>query len=265
MEESIVFQMCVIGIVLAATTAFHLPNDVRASRYLQKYPLGIHTHSKSLKPLWAKLKYIEPEEVETFYNPYNIFEDEDYFDSPAPEFVRKEDLFRDDAGLPDWTIEEIAKDYDFPMEFFGWSLCKFGISPPILPTKRLRDIVDAEQAFALLEAMTSLDRSEVRVLFIDDSIKMLSKLLDVSLSDIFKVCSKEKIFLPFGVNTHLHVEDYAKLRQGLGMEPLDFEKDEDESYVSKEDYNYLDDDAVADERFLDGMDEDDSRIEDLFG
>ena len=56
---------------------------------------------------------------------------------------------------------EIARQYGFSLDYVADALASFGVPPPIDASATLRALVDAEQAFALLEALTSLDAAEV--------------------------------------------------------------------------------------------------------
>ncbi|KAL3944177.1 MAG: hypothetical protein SGBAC_001734 [Bacillariaceae sp.] len=64
---------------------------------------------------------------------------------------------REDGFLGDCTLAEIALDYSVPICYLADVLCMWGVPVPIDINGRLGDMVTGEQAFALVEAVNSLD------------------------------------------------------------------------------------------------------------
>jgi hypothetical protein len=198
---------------------------------------------------------------------------------------------QDEGGLGDVTLQDIADDYNFPIEFIYDVLCRWGVSPPIKLDDKLGDLVNGEQvgilpsdalwcksdtsgvgcgavsrttgaseyftlcdmthlvrgvqitafsfkqaavpkqpvataipadplllmpshvqqAFAVLEAMTSVDCATVHDFYLDETIEELAWALEVQLSDIFAVCGRRRFNLPLGADTHLTNEEYRFL------------------------------------------------------
>eukprot|EP00968_Pinguiococcus_pyrenoidosus_P004261 scaffold285_cov304-Pinguiococcus_pyrenoidosus.AAC.21 len=63
-------------------------------------------------------------------------------------------------------------------------------SPSFHQQARLGDLVTAEQAFALLEALTSLDRADVHDDYIEETLDELAEIFGASIADIFQVRSR---------------------------------------------------------------------------
>ncbi|KAG5192330.1 hypothetical protein JKP88DRAFT_191128 [Tribonema minus] len=125
---------------------------------------------------------------------------------------------RDEGGLGDVTLADIADDYNFPVEFIYDVLCRWGVSPPIKLDDKLGSLVNGEQAFAVVEALTSVDPATVHDFYLDDTIEELAWALDVPPADIFAVCGRRRFNLPLGAETHLTNEEYRFLLKDLGFE-----------------------------------------------
>ncbi|KAH8048900.1 hypothetical protein JL720_15751 [Aureococcus anophagefferens] len=103
----------------------------------------------------------EPEPYEA-YDPYeeNLWLDDG--DEEALTFGNEQlTLSGEGNAFGDSTVADVADDYRFPISYVADAILGFGIPPPIRDDARIADILDADQAFALLEAVTSLDAAEV--------------------------------------------------------------------------------------------------------
>lgn len=118
---------------------------------------------------------------------------------------------REEGFLGDSTLEEIAQDYSIPICYMADVLCLWGVSPPINPKDRLGDLVTGEQAFALLEAVNSLDVSQVQDRYSIHNLLTLCDEWDIDLQTAFEFAVKEGWSLPFGVQTHLRIEQEDEL------------------------------------------------------
>ena len=85
----------------------------------------------------------------------------------------------------DLTVENVARDYRFPVSYIADVIASFGVQPPISDAARVRDLLDADQAFALLEAVTSLDASEVDDDYVSFGLAGCAKRLEAGLAEIF--------------------------------------------------------------------------------
>mmetsp|Transcript_17936 Transcript_17936/g.26570 ORF Transcript_17936/g.26570 Transcript_17936/m.26570 type:complete len:277 (-) Transcript_17936:9-839(-) len=146
-------------------------------------------------------------------------EENAYMDLPTGNFLgdMAYNPKRDDGGLGSVKLKDISSDYDFPIEFILDVLCRWGVSPPINEDEKLGSLVNGEQAFAIAEALTSIDPAIIHDFYLNESLEELSEQLDIPLSDIFLVCGKRRFSLPLGAETHLTMSDYNTLLKDLGM------------------------------------------------
>lgn len=118
---------------------------------------------------------------------------------------------RDEGYLGDCTLAEIAMDYSVPICYLADVLCMWGAPVPINPNDRLGDLVTGEQAFALVEAVNSMDIGVLQDRYSNFSLIQLCGEFDIELKDAFEFAMKEGWSLPFGVRTNLRVEQEEEL------------------------------------------------------
>jgi len=68
---------------------------------------------------------------------------------------------RESGFLGDCTLKEIASDYQVPICYLADALCGWGVPPPIDTDAMLGDLCTGEMAFAILEAIHTLDMSAI--------------------------------------------------------------------------------------------------------
>eukprot|EP00624_Nannochloropsis_granulata_P003434 evm.model.NODE_27316_length_40306_cov_21.155485.10 len=115
------------------------------------------------------------------------------------------------------TVEEVARSYQVPISWVGDALCNFGVVPPIQWTARMGDLIDGEQAYALLEAMHGWDHAIMYDMYTWDSLRELAASHDLPIAKVLQVCDEEGFALPFGLRSHLRLEQYARLMRRLGL------------------------------------------------
>jgi hypothetical protein len=118
---------------------------------------------------------------------------------------------RDEGFLGDCTLAEIAMDYSVPICYLADVLCMWGAPVPINPRDRLGDLVTGEQAFALVEAVNSMDIGVLQDRYSNLSLLQFCDEFDVALKDAFAFAMKEGWSLPFGVRTNLRVEQETEI------------------------------------------------------
>ena len=123
---------------------------------------------------------------------------------------------REDGFLGDSTLQEIATDYSVPVCYLADVLVMWGTPVPINIHDRLGDLVTGEQAFALVEAIYSLDISALHDRYSNQSLMSVCDDYDIDLKDAFEMAMKEGWSLPFGVQTCLRVEQEEELIRVLG-------------------------------------------------
>lgn len=127
--------------------------------------------------------------------------------------------------LGDSTLQEIATDYSVPICYIADVLCMWGVPVPIDVNDRLGDLVTSEQAFALLEAVNSLDVAALHDRYSNTNLMQFCYEFDISIQQAFEMAMKEGWSLPFGVQTCLRVEQEDELLRVLGQ-PMSVEDDD---------------------------------------
>lgn len=130
----------------------------------------------------------------------------------------KGSTLREPGYLGDSTLREIATDFSVPICYIADVLVTWGCPIPIDPNSILGDLVTGEQAFALLEAIHTLDISALHDRYSDDDIMTIALEYEIELKGAFDFAVKEGWSLPFGVRTHLRVEQEEELIRALGTD-----------------------------------------------
>jgi hypothetical protein len=123
--------------------------------------------------------------------------------------------YREEGYLGDSTLKEISMDYGVPVTYLADVLATWGVPIPIDPNSRLGDMVTGEQAFAVLEAIHTLDVAELHDRYAEDDLMNLCEYYDVDIKDAFDFCMERGWALPFGVRTFLRVEQEEELLDAL--------------------------------------------------
>ena len=145
---------------------------------------------------------------------------------------------REIGYLGDSTLREIAMDYSVPVSYLADVLCMWGVLPPIqIDDVPLGDMVTGEQAFALLEAVNSLDVGALNDRYSNTDLRQLCYEYDIDLQEAFSMVMKEGWSLPFGVSTCLRVEQEDELLRVLRHEGSDMTTDALDN-ADDEDYDY---------------------------
>jgi hypothetical protein len=131
-------------------------------------------------------------------------------DNPSPK--------REIGFLGDCTLKEIALDYQVPICYLADVLCGWGVPAPINPSDTLGDMITGEQAFAILEAIHTLDMGALNDRYADYDLATLCNEYEIDLADGFELAMKEGWNLPFGVRTFLRVEQEEHLVETLAKE-----------------------------------------------
>lgn len=122
---------------------------------------------------------------------------------------------REPGYLGDCTLSEIAMDYSIPVCYLADVLCMWGVPVPINVNDRLGDLVTGEQAFAILEAVNSLDAGALHDRYSNSNLLQVCDEYEVDVQRAFEMAMKEGWSLPFGVNTCLRVEQEEELLRVL--------------------------------------------------
>jgi hypothetical protein len=123
---------------------------------------------------------------------------------------------REPGYLGDSTLAEVAQDYSVPVCYLADVLCTWGVPVPINVHERLGDMVTGEQAFAILEAILTLDVAALQDRYSNNNLMEVCNYYDIELRDAFQMAIKEGWSVPFGVQTCLRVEQEGELLRVLG-------------------------------------------------
>ena len=143
-------------------------------------------------------------------------EEEELISAMGGKFKDSPTSKREDGFLGDSTLQEIATDYSVPVCYLADVLCMWGVPIPISIHDRLGDLVTGEQAFAIVEAIYSLDVSALHDRYSNQSLVSVCDDYDIDLKDGFEFAMKEGWSLPFGVQTCLRVEQEEELIRVFG-------------------------------------------------
>lgn len=142
---------------------------------------------------------------------------------------------REPGFLGDSTLMEICTDYSVPISYLADVLCMWDVPVPINIYEKLGDLVTGEQAFAIVEAVNTLDVSALHDRYSNTNIQQLCYEWDMDIQQAFEMAMKEGWSLPFGVQTCLRVEQERELLRVLGSQAGLIDLPDDDGY--DDDYN----------------------------
>ncbi|GMH81863.1 hypothetical protein TrST_g8354 [Triparma strigata] len=165
--------------------------------------------------------------------------DPDFDPEPTPISSETLDYWSTDtsspSGISSQTLSEISLDYSFPLSYLADVVVRFGATPPISPDSILGELIDAEKCFAVLEALGSLDGSEVEEEYEDYDVVGLAESWGREVGELFEVCVREGVGLPFGVRTFIRREEAEIVKEVLSAE----KRDEDPDFENSENTDYF--------------------------
>jgi len=88
---------------------------------------------------------------------------------------------------------------------------QWGVDVPINVYDRLGDLVTGEQAFALVEAVNTLDVGHLNDRYSNQNLLQICDEWEIEIKEAFEFVMKEGWSLPFGVRTNLRVEQEDEL------------------------------------------------------
>jgi hypothetical protein len=139
------------------------------------------------------------------------------FDMNDP-FGGGDQFFREEGYLGDSTLKEISMDFSVPICYLADVVASWGVPVPIDPLGRLGDMVTGEQAFAMLEAIHTLDIAALHDRYSEDNLMNICDYYEIDLKEAFDFAMMRGWALPFGVRTFLRVEQEEELLEALGRE-----------------------------------------------
>ena len=186
----------------------------RARIYAEK--LTTQQHQQQEQPSTQQQKQQEDKVDSTRARPSAYTDEEEQVIAAMGGKTFHPDRKREPGFLGDSTLQEIATDYSVPICYLADVLCMWDVPPPIHVDDRLGDLVTGEQAFAILEAVHSLDVSALHDRYSNMNLINICAEWDIDLQKAFEMCMREGWSLPFGVQTCLRVEQEDALVDALG-------------------------------------------------
>ena len=123
-----------------------------------------------------------------------------------------ESMGPDRSSMARQTLREISESYLFSLSFLGDYAVQLGVRPPVDVDAKVGDLMTSEQAFSLLEALTSLDPYESNIEYDSLTADELARELELSVEKFCYICEAEHLNLPFGMDTVLHQTVVDKIR-----------------------------------------------------
>ena len=128
--------------------------------------------------------------------------------------------YREEGYLGDSTLKEISMDFSVPIPYLADVVASWGVPVPIDPLGRLGDMVTGEQAFAILEAIHTLDIAALHDRYSEDNLMNICDYYDIDMKEAFDFAMKRGWALPFGVRTFLRVEQEDELLEALSGDAM---------------------------------------------
>jgi len=122
---------------------------------------------------------------------------------------------RESGYMGDSSLRQIADDYGAPLCYLADVVMDWGAPYPILPDAKLGDLVTGEQAYAVVEAVNSLDMHAVSERYESKTLVRTAEEYGIALADAFGFCVREGYNLPFGVHTVLRVVQCQEMLDAL--------------------------------------------------
>mmetsp|Transcript_20811 Transcript_20811/g.26940 ORF Transcript_20811/g.26940 Transcript_20811/m.26940 type:complete len:205 (+) Transcript_20811:50-664(+) len=134
-------------------------------------------------------------------------------------------------AFADSRIMDLAFDYNFPLSYIADMVVSLGARPPIRDNDRISELLDGEQAFALLEALTSLDGADVESMYLDSTLEDVADLMEMPVDALFAACAEKGFSLPHGLQTQLRRDQLTALIAYFEEEPpsSDFNQQQEEN------------------------------------
>jgi len=177
-------------------------------------PLTTTNVNKRKKPMFRSINPTERAVTPAMKVVYT----DDLYDSEEQVSYDSYDETNEDFGVAGSTLRQVAHDYNFPLDFLVSSAVEIGLTPPVDCDRKLSELLNGEQCFAIVEALTTIDPAEAHDRFMDFPLAEVADDFGVELSRVFMLCGQLEVNLPQGVRTHLRTSEYDKLVSELEAE-----------------------------------------------
>lgn len=124
------------------------------------------------------------------------------------------------------SLRDISEAYSFSLAYLGDFVAQLGVSTPINIDSKVNTLLDGDQMYTLLQALSSLDPYDANAGYDSVSVYELAEDLEVTVKKILDLCEKEQINLPFGDDTILHTAVVEQLSRRLEYDDSDLPESE---------------------------------------
>lgn len=156
-------------------------------------------------------------------------EEEEVVNIPTTEFYQSrtqrslfDSLLTDSSEIEPYSIAcmslaDIADSYAFSLEYLGDFVLQMGCRPPLDIDSKLSNYMTGDQIYTLLEAITSLDPNDINEGYDSVQVCDLAEELGLSHAQLVRLCKKEDVNLPYGLESVVHVSVACKIRDLVEM------------------------------------------------
>ena len=120
------------------------------------------------------------------------------------------------------SLNDISEAYQFSLAFLGDFVIQLGCRPPIDIDLSIGDLLTGQQIYSLLEAINTLDPLESNIEYEGISARSLAYELNISESAIINIIERERLNLPYGIDTILHKSVVDKIIQANTFDEIPF-------------------------------------------
>jgi hypothetical protein len=118
------------------------------------------------------------------------------------------------------SLEEIANDYNVPLQYIVDCCMTAGAEPPIQPEDLLGHLINGESIFKILEVLNSYDNMVIGEIYSTFNVVSLAEYLDVEIDDVFAILLEEGGGTGLGVRSQLKNSEIDLICSLLGKQSL---------------------------------------------
>jgi hypothetical protein len=117
----------------------------------------------------------------------------------------------DGSGIYDCSVNDVAVDYNIPVEFVVDIMLTYGVTAPIAPTDGIRDRLTTDEIEKMLLLISSFDSMDLADRYSDRTVEELADDYDVDVFRITRICEAEDIYLPLESATRLQLSRESRV------------------------------------------------------
>jgi len=132
-------------------------------------------------------------------------------------YDQPDEILDDMNVIQDLSLQQISDAFGFTLHYLGDFVCTIGAQLPIKIKVPIKSYLDKKQMSSLLLAVTSLQPEDKNDSY-DEELELdeVAKEYKIDVNVLLKICSEERINIPFGPYTKLHKSEMKRLQRILG-------------------------------------------------